>query len=62
MYLENRVFGYFNKNNYEYLEEIKNRLMKDNIKASKSKLLELGVIELRKMDYEEIKRNMGEMV
>lgn len=56
------VFGYFSKNNYEYMDKIINKLKDDNMETTKSKILELGVIELRKMDYDEIKEKMGELI
>lgn len=59
---ENQVKGYFNRNNYKYLEETKNKLEEEGIKASKSKILELGVVQLRKMEYKEIKENIGDLV
>lgn len=58
----NKVYGYFSKNNYEYLSNLKTKLEQDKIKATKSKLLELGLMELKNKEYEEIKDKIGEML
>ena len=58
----NKVYGYFTKNNYDYINELKYELQKDNINASKSKIIELGVKHLRNTSYEQIKQEIGDMV
>lgn len=57
-----KVFGYFNRNNYEYINNLKSKLNKDGMNATKSKILELGVLTLRKKKYGEIKEEMGELI
>lgn len=59
---DKRVYGYFSKNNYEYLENTSNRLKQDKIRASKSKILELAVNELRKKEYKEIKAQIRGLI
>lgn len=50
MYLLNRrkVFSYITENNYTNLDNTVKELKKNHNKASKSKLIELGLIELEK--------------
>ena len=50
MYLLNRrkVFSYITENNYTNLDNTVKELKKNHNKASKSKLIELGLIELFK--------------
>ena len=50
MYLLNRrkVFSYITENNYTNLDNTVKELKKNHNKASKSKLIELGIIELEK--------------
>lgn len=50
MYLLNRkkIFSYVTEKNYTYLNSIVKELKKNHNKASKSKLIELGLIELEK--------------
>lgn len=43
-----KIFGYVTEDNYNYLNSTVKELKKSHIKASKSKLIELGLIELEK--------------
>lgn len=43
-----KIFSYVTEKNYTYLNSIVKELKKNHNKASKSKLIELGLIELEK--------------
>lgn len=61
MYLLNRrkVFSYITENNYTNLDNTVKELKKNHNKASKSKLIELGLIELEKNNtIENIERKL----
>ena len=53
-----RVHGFFSRENYDYLLETKANLIQDGYNtASISKIIELGIMELKNdTNYDEIKR------
>ena len=55
-----KIFGYVDDEVYEFMEDVKNKLIeRENLKASKSKLIELALIELEKNnDVASIERKM----
>ena len=59
----NRVFSYFNKENYEYMMKTKANLILDGYNnVSSSKIIRLAMNELRKNNgYEDIKEKLLEM-
>lgn len=55
--MKSRVYSYFDKENYDYLNKTKAELILDGINnISSSRIIELAVIELRKNnDFKDIK-------